>query len=77
MDPVVTAAVISSVAVLIGTFVTVMFSRTTRKIVKGNGKGNLTEMLEDVIDRQERHERKTDTLLDWQIAHERLHAVDK
>jgi hypothetical protein len=77
MDSSVAVALITTVPVAIGTAYTLLSSRTTRKIVKGNGRGDVCKMLEDMLDRQDRHERKTDSLLNWQVEHERVHAVDR
>jgi hypothetical protein len=77
MDTSVAVALITTAPVAIGLTYTIASARSTRKIVKGNGMGDLCEMMENMLDRQERHERKTDNLLDWQIDHERAHAVAK
>lgn len=42
-------------------------------IVKGNGRGDTTQMLKDIQDVQGRHGEKLDAAVRWQIDHERDH----
>lgn len=66
VDPSIIVALIGGSTVLLGQWVATRHAKEARDIVKGNGHGNVTAIVERI-------EAKVDSALDWQGAHDAMH----